>query len=269
MKRLKFCYPNLTRTISITGEECALNCAHCGRYYLKFMETPDTVRRRGPRHYRSALVSGGVNGPGWVPVEGFTEFFRLLREWQWRLNFHVGLLPADLMGSLSGVADRVSFDYVVDDMTIREVYGLDACGEDYQKTYRALASKFHVVPHITLGLLGGTMRGEREALESLAEFKPGEIVFLIFKPTRTTCYEGKKPPTLKDVEGTFEFARNLFPAAAFSLGCMRPRGEYGLETEIRALRYGFDTIVLPSVPFRTRISKEKIQSTDSWECCVL
>ena len=269
MEPVKLCCPNLTRTISVTGNECALSCAHCGRHYLRFMETPGEVRSRGPRQYKSALVSGGMNETGWVPVEKSVDFFTMLKEWGWRLNFHVGLLPVELMPSIKPVADRISFDYVIDDRTIREVYGLEARGEDFHRTYRALCREFHVIPHITVGLLGGKIAGEREALSSLREFCPEEIVFLIFRPTRNTEYSCSSPPSPGDVDSVFACARELFPEARFSLGCMRPHGEYGFQVEKLALENGFTTFVLPSRSFRDQVTESGYTIVDSWECCVL
>lgn len=269
MEALNFCFPNLTRTISITGNDCALSCAHCNKYYLRFMETPEEVMSQGPRNYKSALVSGGMNESGWVPVEQFTDFYTLLKQWNWRLNFHVGLFPEELMKTVKNMADRISFDYVVDRVTINEVYGISARGEDFQRTYRALKKNFKVVPHITLGLYGGRISGEWDALDSLKDFNPDEIIFLIFRPTRNTKYHGKTPPSFKEVESIFKYARDLFPEAVFSLGCMRPRGEYGFQLEKCALHFGFKKFVLPSKLFRDQVSKRGFRIIDSWECCIL
>jgi lipoyl synthase len=233
------------------------------------METPDQVMARGPRSFRSALISGGMNEGGWVPVEGHIEFLKLLRSWQWRLNFHVGLIPEESLAQLRGLASRISFDMVLDGMTIEEVYGLRATGKDYLRVYESLTMAHSVVPHITVGIHGGRLRGEMEIIDCLREHRPKEIVFLIFTPTKGTLYGDRRPPSSLDVERVFRYARESFPEASLSLGCMRPRGFQGYAYEKSALDCEFDTFVLPGREFRNQLCRENFTIEETRECCVL
>jgi len=70
---------------------------------------------------------------------------------------------------LEGLADIVSFDFVADKETIREVYGLEREPEDYLRVYRALRRKVPVMPHLTLGLKEGKWDGEESCLGSFGE----------------------------------------------------------------------------------------------------
>jgi lipoyl synthase len=266
---LRLSVPTLTRTISVTGKECAKDCAHCGKRYIAHMETPQEVRQRGPRHYRSALMSGGMNEKGWVPHEGQQEFIDTLLGWKWRLNFHVGLMPPHAALALRGKASIISFDFLVHDETIKDVYGLEARGRDYCAAYEMLADSFPVVPHITLGLRAGEMGGEREALKALKAYHPDKIVFLIFVPTRGTRFGICSPPALEEVESFFSFSRELFPGASLSLGCMRPRGVYGEKVEEIALASNFSTLVMPSRRLKEHVRDHQIPFETIEECCAL
>jgi lipoyl synthase len=269
MKNIRLCVPDLTRTVSVTGSACALSCAHCARHYLGFMETPEEVMARGVRRYRSALVSGGMNGGGWVPLEEHLEFLKLLHSWHWRLNFHVGLMPESSLSLIKGLATKISFDLVLDSKTIDEVYGLNAAGNDYIRVYESLKRDFSVVPHITVGILGGQVRGELEIIDFLSDHKPDEVVFLIFRPTRGTLYGTRNPPAPHDVERVFRHARKILPDASFSLGCMRPRGKEGYVYERSAMECGFTTFVLPGREFRASLDTEHYAIEEIRECCVL
>ncbi len=266
---MKLAIPRLTRTISVTGRECAINCAHCGKHYLHFMESPDEVTRRGPRQYRSALVSGGMNDRHWVPVEKHIDLLVTLKRWGWRLNFHTGLIPEDISHALVGLADVISFDFVADDETIEEVYGVKARGSDYQRTLHMLSGLFTVVPHVTLGLRGGRISGEMKALDALVELAPAKIVFLVFRPTKGTGYESCAPPPLSGVDDLFSYGRSLFPHTEFSLGCMRPGKDYGFELEQMALKYRFNTVVMPSWAFIRLLDEKGIPADIQEECCAL
>jgi len=269
MEALKLVVPSHTRTVSVTGRECALACAHCGKRYLQHMETPDAVLQRGPRHYRSALVSGGMNRGGWIPHEGHEEFFDTMLSWGWRLNFHVGPVPFHAAQVLKGRAHVVSFDFLVNNRTISEVYGSRAEGKDFCAAYEMLAEMFTVVPHVTIGLLGGEIAGEREALRALSAFKPRKLVFLVLIPTRGTLYGEKSPPALSEVDSIFSYARELFPGTCLALGCMRPRGHYGEKVEEAAVASGFSTIVMPSRRLRDSLVSAQRAFEVIEECCAL
>ena len=71
------------------------------------------------------------------------------------MNWHVGLIDEAEMATIAPLVDVVSFDFVGDDETIREVYGLAHGVETYVETYRLLRRYARTLPHVTIGLRGG------------------------------------------------------------------------------------------------------------------
>jgi uncharacterized radical SAM superfamily protein len=87
---LEFVYPLKTRAVSVTGDRCALSCAHCNRHYLGHM-TPITGFKPED-DTRSILISGGCNDSGEVPLLDFaTDIIRLRKHY--RTVVHTGLFP--------------------------------------------------------------------------------------------------------------------------------------------------------------------------------
>ncbi len=258
-----------TRAISLTGNNCALDCAHCGRHYLEAMLPVAGLSPRDPRldGASSLLISGGCDRQGCVPFLHHLEAIRALRPGR-RLNWHVGLVEEAEAAALEGLAEVVSFDMVGDDDTIAEVYGLEATVEDYRRTYRLLRRSLLVVPHITIGLRGGRLSGERAALRLLQEEGSEAIVFLILIPTPGTRYAGCAPPPLREVAGLLAEARLAFPTIPLLLGCMRPGGAYRRALDSLAVRAGINRIVKPHPAALELASRLGLQVEAGWECCV-
>lgn len=246
-------YPSETLPVSLTGQKCELNCKHCGGFYLKSMAKLPEISRK---NWESLLISGGCDQHGEVPIMENAEKLRDLRRKGYRLNIHTGLMRLEYFSGISSIANVVSFDFILDDHTIKEVYGLDAKGEDYKRAFFELNNILPVVPHITLGILGGKMKGERAALEELAAMGVTGIVFLVFIPTRGTVYEKMKPPGLEEVDEILELARKLMPETRMGLGCMHPKGDYREKLEGICYKHGFDSFVNPSRKFRNFLEKE-------------
>jgi len=352
-------YPVNTIPVSITGNECKLNCKHCGGFYLGSMKdwsnmTADDVRSMSVDcNQKSILVSGGCDIQGAVPLWEKMDLLHALKEAGFRLNIHTGLIPTEKIPLIAQISDMISFDFITDDMTIREVYGsrksdvggqksevrsqmpevgcrvsgygcegieklrnsllLNAIvstteiteismfflrlssavsaisalkstfspfsfrmwisGKDYIKTYIALKKKTHVVPHITIGILGGKIRGEYDAIDTIASLGCDRIVFLVFIPTRGSYYKNCTPPSLNDVRSVFCHARKVLPKGSFGIGCMHPRGKYKYNLEKLAFEYGFESYVNPSKKFRSFLDSlqhdknEKIEIVIKKECC--
>jgi uncharacterized radical SAM superfamily protein len=160
-----FDYPLRTLCVSLTGERCELDCAHCGGQYLKHMVP---VRQADPQGATSCLVSGGCDHRGRVPVTSHLDMVEQLRPGR-IMNWHTGLISREEAETIAPYVDVVSLDFVVDNETIREVYGLEATAEDYVSTYDLLRGYATVVPHITAGLRGGLISGEYRALDILGD----------------------------------------------------------------------------------------------------
>jgi len=266
---IRFDLPRKTAAVSLTGPECALDCAHCGGNYLKAMTPIDRAfHRLGQTGAASCLISGGCNREGAVDFRDWMDHLRLLRK-KARINIHAGLVKDEDMEALAQVADCVSFDFVADDETIREVYGLSRTAEDYIRIYRKLQTRVKVLPHICIGLKGGEISGEYKALKALRDLGAEGLVFIIFMPTPGTRYADRKPPALKDIVRILATARVEFPHIPIHLGCMRPKGSLRAEIDDYAVRCGVNKLVMPTPRGETRARELGLTITYGEECCVL
>ncbi|MDR3589027.1 MAG: radical SAM protein [Negativicutes bacterium] len=262
-----FAYPLKTKTISVTGAACELNCAHCGGHYLKQM-TPLAEAGGATKLGSSCLISGGCNSAGRVPVSDHLAALTSLKQGR-RFNLHVGLVADDEIAGLAAIADQISFDFVGDDATVREVFGLDRTVEDYVRCYGRLKERCRVMPHICIGLHGGEIRGEYRALELLEQLGCEGLTFIIFTPTRGTRFADCQPPALEEAVKLLVEARRRFPAVPIHLGCMRPGGRYRSEIDQWAVRAGVNTIVNP-VPAAVRLAENLgLTIVRGEECCAL
>ncbi|MCL4441625.1 MAG: radical SAM protein [Firmicutes bacterium] len=266
---VEFDFPVSTKAISVTGSQCHLQCAHCNGHYLNAM-VPITDWRTGlNRNITSCLISGGCELNGKVPLIRYLPLIKEIRQSRRRTNLHVGLLDDDEIEPLSQVADVVSFDFVGDNQTIQEVYGLDKTVEDYIRVYLGLRQKVRVLPHICIGLRGGQISGEYKALEMLKQLGAEGLVFIVFAPTDGTDYADKQPPAMADVVRILCKAREEFADIPIHLGCMRPKGKYRLKLDELALRCGVNKIVQPT-PAAIALAKELgLEVRNGEECCVL
>lgn len=263
---IRFAYPLKTKPVSVTGTKCELNCAHCGGHYLKHM-TP-LAEVTGADDSASWLVSGGCRLDGGVPLKGSINRLAELKQKR-RFNMHVGLVTEEEINDLAMIADCVSFDFVGDDKTIKEVLGNGRTVEDYVECYKALARKVRVMPHICIGLAGGELRGEYKAMELLRELGVESLTFIIFMPTRGTRFADRKPPRIEESAQLLSDARLKFPNIHLHLGCMRPGGRYREEIDKWSVRIGINTVVNPA-PAAVRLAERLgLTITRGEECCVL
>ncbi len=264
-KEIQFDKPVDTAVISLTGARCALNCAHCGGHYLRGMQPVWRARVNGAT---SCLISGGCDALGRVPVTAHLEKIRTIRQGR-AMNWHVGLIGEDELRAIVPYVDVISFDFVGDDETIREVYGLDVTVGDYIQSYQLLRRYARVLPHITIGLRGGEMGHEVRALDILEDLGAEGMVLIVFIPTAGTRYANRQPPEISEVAEILIEARLRFPDKPLYLGCMRPRGRYRRELDPLAVRAGINAIVNPARE-AVRLA-EQLGLGIVWgrECCVL
>jgi uncharacterized radical SAM superfamily protein len=262
--QIRFVRPSQTLGISLTGTHCALRCAHCGGHYLATMVPAETADATGKA---SCLISGGCDRWGRVPVMAHLPRIAALRRGR-LLNWHVGLIDEDEMQTIAPYVDVISFDWVGDDQTIREVYGFHRSAEDYARTYAMLRRYTRVVPHLTLGLRGGRFSGEYAALDRIQAAGADSLVLLVLIPTPGTCYAHCDPPALGEVADFLQAARLKLPGTPIYLGCMRPGGRYRRQLDALALRAGVSKIVNPA-PSAVQLAAELGLSV-RWEneCCV-
>jgi uncharacterized radical SAM superfamily protein len=267
-----FDFPTLTESITLTGESCALNCAHCGGHYLKGMRSVPEIKAQGFSNskypFRSALISGGCTLEGKVPFTQQLDFLHKLKQ-DVRLNFHVGLLDGEEILLLKDLANVVSFDFVGDSETIEEVYGLRKGLEDYRRVYQALREVVTVLPHITLGLRGGQWGGEEKALDALEELGLDGLIFNVFIPTPGTRYAQKLPLPVEEVIRFLARARMRFPDISLALGCMRPKGKYRQVLDEAAVALGLNRLVMPTPGARRLAGELGLRVVRGEECCAL
>jgi uncharacterized radical SAM superfamily protein len=258
-------YPLDTAVLSLTGKQCALDCAHCGGHYLGGMRP---IWEAEPDGATSCLISGGCDLTGRVPVLAHLERVRAWRQGR-TMNWHVGFVSEEEMEAIAPLVDVVSFDFVGDDGTIQEVYGLERTVEDYVETYRTLRRFARTLPHVTIGLRGGELGHELPAIRFLQELGVDGLVFLVFVPTPGTRYADRQPPASAAVADLLAEARLRFPDVPLYLGCMRPKGHYRDEVDPLAVRAGINVVVSPSRPARQMAADLGLVTLRSRECCVL
>ncbi len=262
---IAFARPSHTLAVSLTGTRCALDCAHCGRHYLQGMASIDQANPAGKT---SCLISGGCDEHGRVPVRSHLERVAELRRGR-LLNWHVGMIDAEQMRAIAPLVDVISFDFLVDAETIREVYGLDYNADDYLRTYDMLRCHARVVPHLTLGLRGGQFCGEYRALDALKAVGVEALVVLVFIPTAGTRYARRLPPPVQEVSAFLTCVRSALPEVPIYLGCMRPGGRYREELDPLAVRAGVDKIVNPSGSAVATATQLGLQVRWESECCAI
>ncbi len=268
-KAIEFDFPVNTKAVSVTGASCGLKCAHCDGHYLKKMVHIDNWQKGLGSNTTSCLISGGCDDKGKVPILRYLPTIEEIRASQRKTNLHVGLLEDEEIEKVSSVADVVSFDFVGDDETIREVYGLNKSVTDYIHVYNKLKEKVTVLPHICIGLRGGKISGEYQALELLQKLGVKGLVFIVFAPTAGTIYAEKEPPSLAEVAEVLCQARIAFPDVSINLGCMRPKGRYRAELDHLALRCGVNKIVQPTSGAIKLANQLGLLVHRGEECCVL
>jgi uncharacterized radical SAM superfamily protein len=253
------CVPKRTLAVSVTGESCSLQCNHCRARYLRHMVPVSSAQRvLESGEYASILLSGGSDCRGRIPLAESLTFIAWVKQRGIRINAHVGFQDPEDIVLLAPMFDKVSLDYIWDDETIREVYHMERTGEEYRQAAQLWlaemlvgdptggvdGAKRRLSLHLTIGLKGGVVTGEREAIDSLIPVAPASLVFLILIPTEGTPYEHVPLVPLDDIESVIAYARHRLPATDLVLGCMRPRVKgYGEELTRIAHRYDFRCIV--------------------------
>ena len=264
---IRFDRPSGTLPISLTGQACALQCAHCAGVYLQHMYSPEKIEQLLPRA-TSFLVSGGCDAHGRVPVLAHLETLARVHNTH-RLNWHVGLIDEATIVQIAPHADVVSFDVVGSPQTTRRVYGLDITLDDYMATFDALRKHVRVVPHVTIGLHAGHLLGERDAIAALAERGADHLVFIILIPTPDTEFANCSPPDLDEVAELLRWTRAQMPTCQLTLGCMRPHGTYRQAVDEIAVRAGLNGIVNPSRSAQDLAISMGLEPLWGNECCAL
>lgn len=275
MKKLKVYIPGISfPSLSLTGNYCALNCAHCGKHYLESMKKVEKsnlveyCKNLEKEGYKGCLLSGGMDSRLKVPLDMYTdEIKQIKKETKLKLNAHVGFIDESDLEWLRYV-DVVSLDFVGEDDVIKRVYKIKKRVEDYLRIIELLTSNgIKVAPHITVGLDFGKIWWEYKAIELLAHYPVDVLVLDVLIPTRGTEMENTIPPSVDKSLEVVKYARDTFNGE-LSIGCMRPLGKWRLEFDKRAILIGVDRITNP--PRKIIEWAKKIRDIEIiYECCVM
>ncbi len=264
-------YPAKTLPVSVTGNRCALQCAHCGGKYLEHMVVLDRLGTILKKGFTGILLSGGCDLSGRVPL---TASISQVREQIIKsgrsiaINVHPGILNEQEAQEIADFATVISFDFVIDDVTIQKAFGNDRTGRDYINTLRYLRKgKAKVVPHILVGLYKGQIRGEYQAVDFLIREGIEHIIFIVFIPTPGTKWEHLLPPKIEEVLRLLAWTRIQKPQIKISLGCMRPKGKYSAQLDLLAIKAGIDAIVLPHFRAINEARRKGLKIYKKEECC--
>jgi uncharacterized radical SAM superfamily protein len=242
--------------VSITGPDCGRNCQHCGGRLLASMRpatTPEQLltlgRALASQGQAGLLLSGGGDQAGRLPWrEMLPAIARLSSSTDLILTAHVGRIDAALARDLKQAGVRQALiDVVGDADTAREILRLpDGLASQEETLAACAAAGLEVVPHIILGLHGGQLRGEEQALEIVASLDPARVVLVVFMPLKRTALAVAAPLPLEEAARFIARARLRLPRARHHLGCARPRGRYRHQLDACAVRAGINALAIPS-----------------------
>lgn len=243
-------------TISITAEQCTLNCRHCNRIVLEGMypaTTPDALfelcTKLRQNHAQGCLISGGCTREGSVPLRQFiSTIARIKRELDLTVFVHTGIIgKVTALALQRAEVDAALIDVIGSNETVREICHMDADVHQYEKSLQALEqSRLPFIPHIITGLHYGELRGERTALEMIARHEPSAVVVIAFMPIRGSEMANVKAPQPEDIARVVLASRISIPDKPIVLGCMRPKGKEREDSDILAIKAGVNAIAFPA-----------------------
>lgn len=262
-KKLTFYVPGMIRcdgacgkyrAVSITGEECALQCEHCKGELLRSMvraTTPEALLNKcldlAERGSHGVLISGGCDPNGRLPWEPFLPAIREIKDrTDLLVSVHSGLVDSTAARGLkeAGV-DQALIDVVGDDGTYRRVCHVPFGVAEIVSTLEALeGAGLEIVPHVVCGLHFGEIRGEPRALQFISRFDVSQLVIVSVMKLPGTSDARFGPVQAEAIAGIIAEARLVMPEVSISLGCARQRGNRKLET--LAIDAGVNRMALPS-----------------------
>ena len=264
--------------ISVTGNDCALNCEHCKGSLLDSMNhasNPKELKELGDKLVakgcQGVLISGGADKNGEVPLSEFSEAIAYLKDIGLKVLVHSGLASQESAISLKNAdVDQVLLDIIGSDSTIKEVYHLDKTTSDYSNALSYLADEgLEAVPHILIGLHFGQMLGEYDALEMIMNSGANHIVFVVLMPKEGTPMEKVTTPSAEEIARLIAIARILNPLAKITLGCARPPDEKKLATEKYAIEAGVNGIAYPTDQTMKLATEKGLKLIFRDTCCSL
>ncbi len=268
---------NYFPTISVTGTACALNCKHCGGKILQTMlSTPSpnqlfkiasNLKQQGAM---GCLISGGCTPQGTVPLKMFIPTIeKIKRELELTVFIHTGIINSTTAVALkqAGV-DAALIDIIGSDETLKKIGSLIVTAKDYATSLKTMREAgLNIVPHVIVGLHDGKLKGELDALKTIASAKPSAVVIIAFMPIHGTVMATIKPPQSAEIAKVIAAARLMFPQTPLVLGCVRPKGRHRAKTDVLALKAGVDGIAFPSEEAIKYADQQGYAVNFSSHCC--
>lgn len=262
-------------SISITGDQCALQCPHCMAHPLSCMlcaDSPERLITLACELERDQalgfLLSGGYDSKGVLPVGAFLPAIRRIKETtELSINAHIGYPRRDALPSIvdSGI-DAYSVNFPMSDRVGRTYFQVENALARFEETVEGLheLGAKRVIPHMLIGL--GDSDEDIKGMRLLSDNPPESLVVLAFTPIRGTPLEDRAPTESARIIDTIAIARQLMPETKLVLGCMRPRG--AVSSEIYLMRELVDGIVLPArsveKSLQNHLSLERLRG-----CCAI
>ncbi len=240
--------------ISLTGNNCSLDCEHCRGSLLKTMihaEDAATLKEKclklADRGYHGVLLSGGCDSEGCLP---WSEFLAVIEEIKNKtdlfVSIHSGMVDEGKALALkrAGV-DQALIDVIGDDETYKQIYHVPFGVSRIYASMEALQkASIPLVPHIVCGLFFGRIKGEKRAIARLTDFDLEQLVIVSYMKLPGTGAGRFRLPVSEEVADIIAEARLSLPETRMSLGCARQRGNTRLEE--LAIRAGINRMALPS-----------------------
>lgn len=237
------CSPNNGfSSVSVTGEQCGLMCAHCLGKHLRgmiFAEDPEKLYEAAKilkaNDGIGMLISGGSDVNGKVPLSKYISTIRKIADLGLLINVHSGIIDVHEAKELvsSGV-NCFSVDVHQDPDVIKDVFHLES-PKVYENTIDAiLEAGGKIVPHLTIGL---SFKDLIKSAELVKEKGLTDVVILALVPTKGTAFENyhvSEDKIVISIKIIMDMGLNV------TLGCMRDRRMRNVER--RCIELGVNKI---------------------------
>ncbi len=283
-KRITFFLPGMFRlnghtgrypALSITGDECSLQCDHCQGKILSGMvstTTPEKLvskcRDLEQQGHLGVLLSGGCGPDGTMPWDEFIPAIESIKEQtDLFVSVHCGLVDKGTARRLKQAgADQALIDVIGDDTTFQTIYHVPFGVERIETAMEALAAaRIPMVPHIVCGIGYGHIRGEYKAVEMVSRFEIAQLVIVSLMRIPGTPTARAVPPEPEKVADIIAEARIRMPDTLMSLGCARQRGSSRLEE--LAIDAGINRMALPSEEALAKAKAYDLEIAYQPTCC--
>jgi hypothetical protein len=122
-----------------------------------------------------------------------------------------------------------------------------------------------VIPHIVCGLHYGKIKGEKKAVEMIAQFDVEQVVIVSLMRIPGTPVATANTPSAEEVAEIIAETRFKLPGVQISLGCARERGNTRMER--LAIDAGVNRMVIPSEEAIRRAEDYGLEIRYQRTCC--